>query len=87
MHLHATLTALIRRLLAALPEAVRNALVALQSQAGRSTQNLMELNVQIGRQPEAVYTDDFGNKAGPEHSSLALWGWAGVGLWSGLAWV
>ncbi|KAG1671870.1 hypothetical protein FOA52_003437 [Chlamydomonas sp. UWO 241] len=51
----------IRRLLDALPSPVRAALVDLEQHGGRSTETLVELNVQIGRHPEAIYADRTGS--------------------------
>lgn len=45
----------VRALLDALPAHVKPALAALCATAGHEVMNLVELNVQIGRRPEAVF--------------------------------
>jgi stage III sporulation protein SpoIIIAA len=52
----------VRRLLAALPVPVQQALAALEQAAGHDVTSLVELNVQIGRWPEAVFVAPDGSK-------------------------
>ena len=55
---HTSTNAEIAMLLSHLPTPVQNALVALAAKDKlQSLDNLMELNVQIGRKPEAIYVD------------------------------